>query len=190
MTADRPDNYQPVRKFFGFALSHNPDELYANVGEPAPIALGDTVTEHLIQAASEQQLIVDSELQRAKLLFTAAINDTQAILTEHPLTGDALEALPRIARDERTIHSIARLAIHRNGYVKTALSGYYKGIFFQLSEDLSHIAATERLQPNASGGCPFAMTEDRTIKPDPLFSRTIGFAGDLTYLAHKNEKRA
>jgi hypothetical protein len=59
-------------------------------------------------------------------------------------------------------------------------------MYFDLSEDASHLTSTDKLKIPPAGGCPFASSGDRLPNPTPLFKRTIHFAADLTTLALKN----
>lgn len=180
------DTIQASRRFFGYALGHDPKDLYERASQPKPIALGTRVTEYLVEEVFDKQLFNKEELRKAGILFAAAINDTQSILMQEVGSRNLpLEHIPLIARDPRTITSIARIAMHTDGYMRTIISPTVNKRYFNLSDDASHIEVTNNLVNAVGGGCPFAMSEDRLVRPDPLFRNTIHFAGDLTYLAYK-----
>lgn len=180
------DIIQASRRFFGYALSHEPSDLYERALQPRPIALGTRVTDYLVSEIADKQLMTDDELRKASILFAAAINDTQTILMQEARTRTLpLEYIPLIARDPRTITSIARIAMHSDGYMRTIISPTVNKKYFNLSDDASHVQVTNNLVDAATGGCPFAASSDRVVKPDPIFRNTIHLAGDLTYLAYK-----
>jgi hypothetical protein len=183
------DLIQASRKFFGYALAHDPIELFEQAQRPSPNALGTRITEYLTNGAAERRLITGSNLRQVSLLFAAAINDTRTIITQEMHSRQLkAEHLPLIARDARTVNSIARIAMHSEGFMQTILSpGGNRYRFFHLSEDATHVQVTHNLVDTSTGGCPFAVAADRTIKPDPIFRQTIAMAGDLTFLAYKNK---
>ena len=185
-SANHPDTIQASRRFFGYALSHTPESLYEDANQPKPLQLGVRVTNHLVHEALANNLFNHNELRHVGLLLTAAIDDTNTILTQEMRTRDVpLELLPLIARDERTVRSIARLAMHNEAVMRTMTSASANKHYFGLSDDMTHIRLTSNVTDATIGGCPFASSADRMPRPDPLFRRTIHFAGDLTYLAHK-----
>lgn len=183
------DLIQASRKFFGYALSHDPKDLYKSAQKPSPTALGVRVTHYLTAKAHEHDILDAQSLRHVRLLFAAAINDTQTIITQEMHDRNLKpEYLPLIARDSRTVTSIARIAMHSEGYMRTILSpGGNRRRYFNLSDDATHVETTHNLVDAAVGGCPLASLPDRTVKPDPIFRQTIAMAGDLTFLAYKNK---
>ena len=185
-----PDSLQTTsRKFFGYAVGHDPTELYDAIERPRPDLLASSVSDYLIE---QDQLKTEPILNKhttlaIRPLFYAAINDVRTILTnqiyEHHLD---VESLPILARDERTIRTIAIIAMNRDGIMRHMISPSARGMYYDLSQDESHLVPTEKLQPMPSGGCPFAANAERIPTAAPIFKRTIGFAADLTALAFKN----
>lgn len=187
MPSEKPlDIIQTSRRFFGYALGHTPEELYEHSNKPKPYQLGAYVTDHLVHKAIESELFSRRELRHVGLLFSAALDDTRTILMQEMRERNVpLEFIPLIARDERTVTSIARLAMHNEGVMRTILSATVNKSYFGLSDDITHVQVTNNLIDAAAGGCPFAASAERVLSPDPLFRRTVHLAGDLTYLAHK-----
>jgi hypothetical protein len=180
------DIIQTSRRFFGYALGHTPEELYKHSNKPKPLQLGVLVTDYLIHKAVKNELFSRKELRPIGLLFTEALDNTHSILMQEMHERNIpLEFVPLIARDERTITNIARLAMHGQGVIQTMLNATKSKDYFGLSEDMTHVQATNNLVDTATGGCPFATSPQRTPSPDPLFRRTIHLAGDLTYLSYK-----
>lgn len=180
------DIIQTSRRFFGYALGHSPQELYKNSNKPKGLQLGTHVTNYLVQEALANELFSSRELRHARLLFSAALDDTHSILMQEVHERNVpLKFIPLIARDERTVTSIARLAMHNEGVMRTILSATVNKSYFGLSDDLTHVKVADRLVDSVTDGCPFATSPEHTLAPDPLFRRTIHLAGDLTYLAHK-----
>jgi hypothetical protein len=183
------DIIQTSRRFFGYALRHTPEELYERSNTPKPYQLGSFVTQYLINEARESELFTRKELRQVGVLFSAALDDTRNILMQEMYDKNIpLEFVPLLARDERTVISIARLAMHNEAVMRTILSPTVNKRYFGLSEDLSHVQVTDNLIDSVSGGCPFAASPQHVLSPDPLFRRTIHNAGDLTYLSYKYKK--
>jgi hypothetical protein len=180
------DIIQTSRRFFGYALRHTPEELFERSNKPKPYQLGSHVASYLIHKAQDDELFSHQELRHMRLLFSAALDDTRTILMREMYERSMpIELIPLIARDERTVVSIARLALHNEGIMRTMLSTTANQDYFNLSDGMTHVQVTDKLIDSASGGCPFAASPERTLPPDPLFRRTIHLAGDLTYLVHK-----
>ena len=175
------------RKFFGFALSHEPAELYDTIKRPRPSSLATVATDYLVQNALERYILTRDDQSEVRSLFFAAVSETQTILTNlmysHHLQ---IDQLPIIARDERTARTIATLALREDKVMRTHISAESQGVYFDLSEDASHIVPTDRLKIPPENGCPFASSGDRVPNPAPIFKRTIHFAADLTALALSN----
>lgn len=179
---------QISRRFFGYALSHDPIELFKQTGRPAPSRLGQHVTSHLVDEAIKNHLFRKEEIEYPGELFAAAMDNTRVVLIQEIRRRKLpLDFVQLIARDERTISSIARLAMHGDGFMQTALAPASIKKYVSLSEDATHITTTKNLVDPVIGGCPFAMLSDRTTAPDPLFRRAVHFASDLTFLAYKNK---
>ena len=177
---------QTSRRFFGYALKHTANDLYEHANKPEPYQLGAFVTAYVTQKAIDNDLFTQKELEPVELLFSAALDNTQALLMQEIHARHVpLELIPLIARDERTINSIGRLAMHGEDFMRTILDATASRRYFRLSEDMLHINTSDNLVDAVTGGCPFALSSERTLSPDPLFKRTIHLAGDLTYLAHK-----
>lgn len=177
------------RKFFGFAVGHDPTSLYKAIEYPTPPLLASKATDYLVEQglSKETPIIMPGMRSVIRPLFYNAVHDVQTILTNqlqyHHLP---IEALPAIARDERTMRTIAAIAMSRDGIMRTMISPTSRGIYYDLSADASHLQPTGKLHPMPSGGCPFAANTERLPDPSPIFKRTISFAADLTALALKS----
>jgi hypothetical protein len=182
-----PSPYLPTaRRFVGYALRHDAQELYNAMNTPTPEQLARSTVLHLTaQGIQERVFTVDNMIRvEDRTILTNAIEDICNILhtsfAHHQPAGQP-EALS-IVRDPRTILAIAKLALRSEEELITLTNPRKRHTDlprpYYMAPDFTHLEANPHLSVSNTPGCPMAGHHGE-VAPDPLFIRFVPWAGEL-----------
>lgn len=188
----KPSPYSVERKVFGFAMSHDPAEIFQAIQtkEPShqpPELVGKVVADVIKEdmESSGQPITPSLEVIEDTLTFVATgVRDTYEILTNEfatispPLT---FERAMGIAQHPQTAQTIAALALRSADELEPLTSVYPGPSIYKLDASQRYIEPGKELQipPNPISSCPFAGREG-IVAPDPLFVRFVAWAGAIS----------
>lgn len=181
--------YDPVtihnsRRVFGFAVRHDPFDLYEAIGAPRPLRMVDLVVEHTKQGYLHEAVATSHEA-RAFEIFGHGVRDTQTLIQPFLRAKSAEAGREFIASDE-ACRWLATLALRAddddlNGFaaIISETNDHYKYV-----TDAKHPTDPHPkvLSPNPERGCPFA-GHNGAVDIDPLFRKFVTWAGSLALAA-------
>lgn len=183
-----PSSIQASRKVFGFALSHDPFELYDTLNKPRPSALADSVYVRIrhdyLQRDSVAQQATSAE-EKAFGLLQRSVDQVDTLMQPYLREKTAQEGREFIT-GKTAREWLATLALRRDDDEMTGFANLvdFRHRNYRLVTDADHPGDRhpKTIPPHKERGCPFA-GHDGEVHIDPIFRRFVPWAGALALAA-------
>lgn len=177
-----------ARRLMGFAISHEPQTLYHELGEPTINEQATVATKHILEKFTKSM----GQNPERDLLFYGLADTAQILMDIFKRHSNIDQDLGmRIALHPDTTNALAKLARHPESVYGTLLNtNPSDGIIrLEAAEGNEHIAVSppHQLFPYRNG-CP-AVTVESGPKPSPIFKRFVPWAGELAVLSYFDHKQ-
>jgi hypothetical protein len=169
------DRDHEARKLFGFAVAHDPAQLYEDLGQPRTHELPGTARTHLMAEYGEKT----GEKSELGYLLLYGIGQVSMYVSEtmahHP--GIPIERAIAIARHQRTLDGLAIMAKQKPERSWQLFDR--PGEIYRLSPDEQAIEVDQSVDVSNNRGCPAIEMNDGVLTPWPIFNRFAPWAGEL-----------